>query len=161
MCWISGVVTKLSKLSFWVKIVVILSLAQLVTTVFFSQLEISHVLNGTTPEIQHRKWGPRWKVTFAMLWSAKSSSGISQWPNLPVLNKTISIYCLGVGLRSGQVLELPFEILSFLHMQFMKKNHWPYAVSFYRTKMILDRPNCFGRVQMVLVGSKSFWSHSN
>ena len=30
------------------KIVVILSLAQLVTTVIFSQLEISHVLNGPT-----------------------------------------------------------------------------------------------------------------
>ena len=25
---------------------------------FFSQLEISHVLNGTTPEIQHRKRRP-------------------------------------------------------------------------------------------------------
>ena len=25
---------------------------------FSSQLKISHVLNGTTPEIQHGKWGP-------------------------------------------------------------------------------------------------------
>ena len=32
------------------KIVAILSVAQ---------LEISHVLNGTTPEIQHRKWDTR------------------------------------------------------------------------------------------------------
>ena len=30
-------------------------LAQIVTTVIFSHLEISHVLKGTTPEIQHRK----------------------------------------------------------------------------------------------------------
>ena len=29
---------------------------------------------------------------------------------------------------------------------------------FYRFKIILDRPNCFGWVQIVLVGSKSFWS---
>ena len=27
--------------------------------------------------------------------------------------------------------------------------------------MILDCPNCFGRVQIVLVWSKSFWSGSN
>ena len=31
------------------------------------------------------------------------------------------------------------------------------ALSFYRSKMILDRPNCFGMVQIVLVESKSFW----
>ena len=31
-----------------------LSVAQLVTTVIFSQFEISHLLNGTTPEIKHR-----------------------------------------------------------------------------------------------------------
>ena len=37
--------------------VVILSVAQLITTdsPFSSQLETSHMLNGTTPEIQHRK----------------------------------------------------------------------------------------------------------
>ena len=28
-------------------------------SLFSSQLEISHVLNGPTPENQHRKWGPR------------------------------------------------------------------------------------------------------
>ena len=39
--------------------VVILSVAQLVPTVLSSQLEINHVLNGTTPEIQHRKRGPK------------------------------------------------------------------------------------------------------
>ena len=32
--------------------------AQLLTNLFSSQLEISHVLNGTTPKIQHRKWRP-------------------------------------------------------------------------------------------------------
>ena len=36
-------------------IVAILTVAQLVRTVIFSQLDISHVLNETTPEIQHRK----------------------------------------------------------------------------------------------------------
>ena len=35
-----------------------LSISQLVTTAIFSQLEISQVLNGTTPEIQDRKQGP-------------------------------------------------------------------------------------------------------
>ena len=50
--------SKWSKLSFWVKIVVILSVAQLEQQVFSAQLEISHMLNGTTPKIQHRKWGP-------------------------------------------------------------------------------------------------------
>ena len=28
--------------------------------------------------------------------------------------------------------------------------------TFYRSKMILDRPNCFGRVQVLLLGSKGF-----
>ena len=37
------------------EIAVILSVTQLVTTVIFSQLEISYMLNGTTTEIQHRK----------------------------------------------------------------------------------------------------------
>ena len=27
--------------------------------IFYSQFEISHVLNGTTPKIQNRKWGPQ------------------------------------------------------------------------------------------------------
>ena len=34
-------------------------------------------------------------------------------------------------------------------------------MSFSRSKMILDFPNCFGRVQIVLVGSKSFWLGPN
>ena len=36
-----------------------------------------------------------------------------------------------------------------------------YSLSFYRSKMILDHPNCFVRIQIVLVGSKSFWSGPN
>ena len=36
-----------------------------------------------------------------------------------------------------------------------------HTLSFFRSKMILDSPNCFGRVQNVLVWSKSFWSGSN
>ena len=36
-----------------------------------------------------------------------------------------------------------------------------YVLSFYTSKIISDCPNCFGRVQIVLVGSKSFWSGSN
>ena len=44
-------VFKQSKLSFRLKIVVILSVAQLVRIVIFSQLEISHVLNGPTAKM--------------------------------------------------------------------------------------------------------------
>ena len=40
------------------KIVVILSVSHLVTTCISSQLEISHVLNGTTAKIQPRKCIP-------------------------------------------------------------------------------------------------------
>ena len=29
------------------------------------------------------------------------------------------------------------------------------------TKIILDRPNCFGQVKILFVGSKSFWLGSN
>ena len=36
-----------------------------------------------------------------------------------------------------------------------------YALYFYRSKMILDWPNCFGQVQIVLVRSKSFWLGPN
>ena len=35
------------------------------------------------------------------------------------------------------------------------------ALSFYRSKIILDHSNCLGRVQVVLVGSKLFWSGPN
>jgi len=35
------------------------------------------------------------------------------------------------------------------------------TLSFYRSKMILDHPNCFGWLQIVLVGSKPFWSDPN
>ena len=35
------------------------------------------------------------------------------------------------------------------------------ALSFYRSKMILDHPNCFGRVQIVLVESELFWLDLN
>ena len=42
-----------------VKIVVIFLFAQLVTTVsFFSQLEFSHVIKGSTPQNQHRNREP-------------------------------------------------------------------------------------------------------
>ena len=33
-----------------------------------------------------------------------------------------------------------------------------HALSFYSSKMNLDRPNHFGRVPIILVGSKLFWS---
>jgi hypothetical protein len=36
-----------------------------------------------------------------------------------------------------------------------------YALSFYRSKLILDYSNCFGWVQIILVGSKLFWSGPN
>jgi hypothetical protein len=39
--------------------------------------------------------------------------------------------------------------------------HTANALSFYSSKIILDRPNSFGWVQIVLVGSNSFWSGSN
>ena len=35
------------------------------------------------------------------------------------------------------------------------------VLSIYMSKMTLDRPNCFGRIQIVLVGSKSFCSGPN
>ena len=35
------------------------------------------------------------------------------------------------------------------------------ALSFYGSKMILDRPNNFGRVPIVLHKSNSFWSGPN
>ena len=35
------------------------------------------------------------------------------------------------------------------------------ALSFYKSKIILDRPNCLGLVKIVLVGFKSFCLGSN
>ena len=49
---------KMTSISLKMVEVVILSIAQLVTTLFSSQLEIRHVLNETTPKVQHRKLGP-------------------------------------------------------------------------------------------------------
>jgi hypothetical protein len=45
--------SKLSMLSFWVKVIVILSVAQFVRTVIFSQLDLSHVLNSPTAKNQY------------------------------------------------------------------------------------------------------------
>ena len=53
---------KMVEVVIWKKLVVILSSAHFETTVILTQLEISHVLNGTTPEIQHRKWEPNTQV---------------------------------------------------------------------------------------------------
>ena len=39
--------------------------------------------------------------------------------------------------------------------------HHTNALSFYRSKIILDPPNCFGLVQIILVGCKSFRSCPN
>ena len=46
--------SKLWKLSFWVKIVVILSVAQLVTTVIFFQLGILHLFHGPTAKNKYK-----------------------------------------------------------------------------------------------------------
>ena len=44
---------------------------------------------------------------------------------------------------------------------FMKSHLNFHALSLYRSKIILDQPNCFGQVQIVLVGSKLFWLGPN
>ena len=50
--------SKWLKLSFWVKIVVILSVAHLVTTIVFLSAWDESRVKQDIPEIQHRKWGP-------------------------------------------------------------------------------------------------------
>ena len=61
----------------------------------------------------------------------------------------------------GQILsEVGLLFLCILY-ESISKNEGSYALSFYRSKMILDRPNCFGQVQIDLVMSKSFWSGPN
>ena len=58
--------------------------------------------------------------------------------------------------------EISIKALVFLKMDLGKTCIWIkfltdlYALSFYRSKFILERPN--RRVQIFLVGSKSFWS---
>ena len=54
-----------------------------------------------------------------------------------------------------------------LNRLWFKFTSWRYilpsinTLSFYRSKMILDHPNCFGWLQIVLVGSNPFWSGPN
>ena len=54
-----------------------------------------------------------------------------------------------------------------IKMKRVKNNCWIFfalftnALSFYRSKMILSCPNCFGQVQIVLVRSKLFWLGPN
>ena len=57
-------------------------------------------------------------------------------------------------------LPVLFTVKNFIRTLLVKLQHNK-ALSFYRSKMILDRPNCFGQIQIVLVGSKSFWSGPN
>ena len=52
-------------------------------------------------------------------------------------------------------------ISSHFFANYIKIFHKTDALSFYGSKMILDRPNYFGWVRIVLDGSNSFWSCSN
>ena len=56
----------------------------------------------------------------------------------------IFISFIGAGVLGKIFLFLRFDIY--------------YALSFYRSKMVLDRPNCFGQVQIVLVMFKLHFS---
>ena len=60
----------------------------------------------------------------------------------------------GCLLKSVLLYTLLQNILSPLIGMF--SNKYPYALSFYGFKMILDRPNNFGRVPIVLDRSNSF-----
>ena len=62
-------------------------------------------------------------------------------------------------LRSCKISTISFDGGSHSTLYYNIHNSFK-ALSFYRSKMILDHPNCFGRVRIVLVGSKSFWSGS-
>ena len=70
-------------------------------------------------------------------------------------------------LRSCKISTISFDGGSHSTLYYNIHNSFK-ALSFYRSKMILDHPNCFGlvqivfgRVRIVLVGSKSFWSGSD
>ena len=68
---------------------------------FSSQLEISHVLNGTTAEIQHRKWGPRSldsrKEYLGRLWTWLSPSKSWISPSSPSTSLKVEGAQLGKG----------------------------------------------------------------
>ena len=81
------------------------------------------------------------------------------------LNKSSQI---GLEIFKGCLLSLNFvqfgynrSRLKYRCFNLERKILKTYALSFYRSKMIFDRPNCFGRVQVVLVGYKLFWSGPN
>ena len=54
-----------------------------------------------------------------------------------------------------------FRLCDMPVMDILPKSDRPDALSFYGSKMILDRPNHFGRVPIILDGSNSFWSRPN
>ena len=58
------------------------------------------------------------------------------------------------------VTKFSFFFLASLTTQYCPQDG-QYAPSFCMSKIILDRPNCFGQVQIILVGFRSFWSSPN
>ena len=81
------------------------------------------------------------------------------------LNKSSQI---GLEIFKGCLLPLNFvqfgynrSWLKYRCFNLERKILKTYALSFYRSKMIFDRPNCFGRVQVVLIRSKLFWLDHN
>ena len=57
------------------------------------------------------------------------------------------------------IIKIACLMLIFFNLKSLQSNLC--ALSLYRSKMILDGPNCFRRVQFVLVGLKLFWSGPN
>ena len=89
--------SKWSKVSFWVKIVVIFFRCSACNNSYLiSQLEIIHVLNGTSPEIQQRKWGlqevPNVQQTFSQFQTQADQLHLHQFVVQTLENTVSNIY---------------------------------------------------------------------
>ena len=80
---------------------------------------------------------------------------------IEVISPTFCSKLFTIAQNSASILE-KFIVHLFFWAEKLKCRAYgllsSYALSFYSSKMILDWPNHFGRVPIVLVRSKSFWS---
>ena len=82
-------------------------------------------------------------------------------PNFPITDPTTKLQSKLPNKRSQRAPSSEPSKSSVRKEHGHRRTSPPKQPSKLRSKMILDHPNCFGRVQINLVGSKSFLSGSN
>ena len=104
---------------------------------------------------------PNWRrVWLVNPWSWNSTTKVTLY-QVVVLDDEGFHFFGGNGLYNNTILTGEGNKYRGSGQNLLYQNYDIDALSFYGSKMILDQPNHFGRVPIVLDRSKLFWSDSN